>query len=125
LASDPRDLSEHVGRIFLGAQIACARCHAHPSDRWTQQDYHQFAAYFARVTQGGGVVQVANRGEVEHPKTGKPVLPKPLGASASQHPTDVDRRTELADWLVAPDNSLFTRAIVNRVWKHLLGRGLV
>ncbi len=125
LASDPRDLSEHAGRIFLGAQIACARCHSHPSDRWTQEDYHRFAAYFARITREGGAVQISTRGEVDHPKTGKPLSPKPLGAPSRPQIGDVDRRVELAGWLTAPDNPLFTRTIVNRVWKHLLGRGLV
>ncbi len=125
LAQDPRDLSEHVGRIFLGAQIACARCHAHPTDRWTQDDYHRFAAFFARVTREGGVVRVATRGDVDDPKSGKPLSPKPLGAPALPSNTEADRRLELAEWLTAPDNPHFSRTLVNRVWKHLLGRGLV
>jgi hypothetical protein len=125
LAADPRDLAEHVGRIFLGSQIACARCHAHPSDRWTQDDYHGFAAYFARVTRDGNVIKIGPRGEVDHPKTGQPVQPKPLGAEARSAPLGADRRIELAAWLTAPDNPLLARAIANRVWKELLGRGVV
>ena len=125
LASDPRDLAEHVGRIFLGSQIACARCHAHPADRWTQEDYHRFAAYFARITRDGDTIQVSTRGEVYQPKTGQPVSPKPLGAPALPAGGQADRRVELAAWLTAPDNPSFARALVNRVWKHLLGRGLV
>lgn len=125
LANDPRDLSEHAGRIFLGVQMACARCHTHPSDRWTQEDYHRFAAYFARVTREGGAIQVSTRGEVDHPKSGKPLSPKPPGAPAPPPGAEADRRRELADWLVAADNPFFSRTIVNRVWKHLLGRGLV
>ncbi|MEW6303108.1 MAG: DUF1549 and DUF1553 domain-containing protein [Verrucomicrobiota bacterium] len=124
LANDPRDLGEHVGRMFLGTQIACARCHAHPADRWTQDDYYAFAAYFARVTKSGGAVEIAPQGEVEHPKTQRPVMPRPLGA-AGQAGEAGDRRVELAEWLVSPDNPLFARNVVNRVWKHLLGRGLV
>jgi len=125
LANDPRDLSEHVGRILLGVQIGCARCHAHPSDRWTQKDYHQWAAYFARLTREGGVIRVAARGEVDHPKTGKSMWPKPLGGAEGQAVPDADRRQELAEWLTAPSNPFFARSLVNRVWKHLLGRGLV
>jgi hypothetical protein len=125
LASDPRDLSEHVGRIFLGAQIGCARCHAHPADRWTQEDYHRFAAYFARVSRDGGVIRVSTRGEVDDPKTGRPLEPKPLGAAAIEIPSQGDRRVALADWMIDPANPFFARALVNRVWKHLLGRGLV
>jgi hypothetical protein len=125
LATDPRDLAEHVGRIFLGTQIACARCHAHPADRWTQEDYHRFAAYFARISRDGDVIKVSTRGEVDHPKTGQPLSPKPLGASARSASVEPDRRVEMAAWLTAPDNPLFARSIVNRVWKNLFGRGLV
>ncbi len=124
LANDPRDLGEYVGSLFLGTQIACARCHAHPADRWTQDDYHAFAAYFARVTQQGGIVRIAERGEVEHPKTHQPMDPRPLGAAAGKSDA-TDPRAPLAEWLVSGDNPLFARNLVNRVWKHLLGRGLV
>ncbi len=125
LANDPRELAEHVGTMFLGTQIGCARCHAHPSDRWTQGDYHQFAAYFAQVTRDDGTVRDGTRGEVEHPKTARAVIPKPLGSAAVRTDRLRSRRAELADWLVAPDNSLFAKSLVNRVWKYLLGRGLV
>lgn len=125
LAQDPRDLAEHVGRIFLGTQIGCARCHAHPTDQWTQEDYHRFAAYFARVTREGGHVRVVDRGEVADPKSGVAVVPKPLGGEAPHAGLLTDRRVELADWLTARGNPFFARALVNRVWKLLLGRGLV
>lgn len=126
LSGDPRDLAEQTGRIFLGTRIACARCHAHPADRWTQDDYHRFAAYFARVTTDGGVVKASLRGEVEHPKTGRALAPKPLGAAASSAAEPgVDRRLELAEWLASSANELFAQNFVNRIWKHLLGRGLV
>ncbi|HWB06572.1 MAG TPA: DUF1553 domain-containing protein [Verrucomicrobiales bacterium] len=124
LSSDPRDLAEHVSRMFLGTQIACARCHAHPNDRWTQEDYHRFAAGFARIRRDGGSIQVLDRGEVEHPKTGRPLGPKPLGAPALDT-ADRDRRVPMAAWITSPDNPFFARSLVNRVWKHLLGRGLV
>ncbi|MES2921553.1 MAG: DUF1549 and DUF1553 domain-containing protein [Verrucomicrobiota bacterium] len=125
LATDPRDLSEHVGRIFLGSQVACARCHAHPTDRWTQEDYHRFAAFFARITHDGGTVRAVDRGEVDDPKTGHPLEPRSLGAPALVIPENSDRRVALADWMTDPKNPFFARTFVNRVWKHLLGRGLV
>ncbi|MBX3744472.1 MAG: DUF1553 domain-containing protein [Verrucomicrobiae bacterium] len=134
LAADPRDLAEAVGRVFLGTQIACARCHAHPADRWTQDDYHAFAAYFARVEVSGGVVRERVRGEVDHPKTGRPVMPRPLGAlgvdGGKTDPTDPthgdpSRRGALAAWMTAPGNPFFARTLVNRVWRELFGRGLV
>lgn len=125
LANDPRDLAEHVGTMFLGVQIGCARCHAHPSDRWTQDDYHRFAAYFAKVNREGGEVRDGERGEVEHPKTGRALTPRPLGGEPARADASASRRAQLAEWLTAPDNRPFARAFVNRVWKHLLGRGLV
>lgn len=126
LASDPRDLAETASAILLGTRIACARCHAHPADRWTQEDYHQFAAFFARIRREAGVVGVAERGEVEHPKTGRAVAPRPLGGEGSPRPDDgEDRRLALAGWVTAPGNPFFARAFVNRVWRRLLGRGLV
>lgn len=125
LAADPRDLSEHVSRIFLGTQIGCARCHAHPSDRWTQDDFHRFAAFFARLSREGGVVRMSDHGEVDDPKTGRPLAPKPLGSMAAASPENVDRRLALADWMTDAANPFFARTLVNRVWKHLFGRGLV
>ncbi len=125
LATDPRDLAEHVGRIFLGTQIACARCHAHPADRWTQEDYHRFAACFARVSREGDLIKVIPRGEVDHPKTGEALAPRPLGARAAIAGDAGDRRIELARWMTSRDTPQFARTIVNRIWKHLLGRGLV
>jgi hypothetical protein len=125
LATDPRDLSEHVARIFLGTQVGCARCHAHPADRWTQEDYHRFAAFFARISRDGGVVRASDRGEVDDPKSGRPLEPRPLGAADRVESESGDRRIALAEWMTDPANPFFARTVVNRVWKHLLGRGLV
>jgi hypothetical protein len=125
LNRDPRDMGEFVSRTFLGVEVACARCHAHPFAGWTQNDYHRFAAYFARIDGNGQRVYVKDRGEVQHPKTNKDVKPKPLGGLEPDLDTASDRRLALAEWLTAPQNPMFSRAIVNRVWKHLLGRGLI
>lgn len=127
LANDPRDLSEHVGRMFLGTQIGCARCHAHPTDQWTQTDYYEFAAYFAGLRREGSRIEMHSRGELAHPKTGRRVTPKPLGAGADWRPVGPrpDGRYELADWLTASSHPRFSRAWANRIWKNLLGRGLV
>jgi hypothetical protein len=125
LATDPRDLSEHVARIFLGTQIGCARCHAHPADRWTQEDYHRFAAFFARLNRDGGVVRAGDRGEVDDPKSGRPLEPRNLGTTNLVEAGSADRRIALADWMTDRANPFFARTVVNRVWKHLLGRGLV
>lgn len=123
LTEDPRDMGEFVSGAFLGVQIACARCHAHPFAAWTQDDYYGFAAFFARTQREGVRVFIADRGEVQHPKTGKDVAPRVLaGAPAAP---DGDRRAALAAWVTAPRNPHFARAAVNRVWRHLVGRGIV
>ncbi len=124
IASDPRDLAEAAAGMFLGLRIGCARCHAHPADRWTREDHHRFAAHFARVRRDGGRITEAAAGEVEDPATGQPLAPAPLGGVAMTD-ADANRRERLAGWLTAPDNPWFARAVVNRVWRHLMGRGLV
>lgn len=125
LASDPRDQAEHTARIFLGIQIGCARCHAHPADRWTQDDHCRFSACFARISREDGMIKAAARGEVEHPGSGEPVAPGPPGTASVFKNGAEERRADLAAWMISPDNPWFSRCIVNRVWKHLMGRGLV
>jgi uncharacterized protein DUF1553/uncharacterized protein DUF1549 len=125
LTTDPRDLGEFVSQAFLGTRVACARCHNHPFDRWTQDDYYHFAAFFARTAIEGQRVVQRPFGEVQHPRTGKDVPPRPLGSTKAAADGPGDRRVALADWLTASDNPMFARAFVNRVWKELMGRGLV
>ena len=125
VANDPRDLGEFVSQTFLGMRVACARCHNHPFDRWTMNDYHHFAAYFARTGHEGGRVVVRANGEVQHPKTGKDVLPRPLGDDGAAAETAGDRRGALAAWMTSADNPMLARAVANRIWKALLGRGLI
>ncbi len=123
--ADPRDMGEFVSQTLLGIRVACARCHNHPFDRWTQADYHQFAAFFARTRVKGGELVLVERGEVRHPRTEKVVLPSPLGVPANAKVTGLDYRPALADWLTRPDNPFFARTMVNRVWREMMGRGLV
>jgi hypothetical protein len=118
----PREQAEFVSELFLGVRLRCANCHDHPLDVWTQDDYHGLAAIFARL-QRGQVVSDGERGEVTHPRTQEAALPRLPGA-AFLSPQD-DARTRLAEWLTADDNPYFARAVVNRLWKHLMGRGLV
>jgi len=124
ITSDPRDMGEFVSRAFLGVRVGCARCHNHPFDRWSMDDYYSFAACFAHTAWEGSRIVLKNRGEVRHPKDQRIALPQPLGG-APLAPDEGDRRTALARWLTAPDNPFFARAFVNRVWKHLMGRGII
>jgi hypothetical protein len=133
---DPDSRVETVAQLFLGVRVQCARCHNHPSERWTQDDYYGLAAFFPRVKYKNTanfigiynkeeLVYVDRTGEVTHPRTGQVVAPKFLGGSVAAVSGDTDRRQALAAWLTAPDNPFFARAAVNRIWFHLFGRGIV
>lgn len=131
LHKDPQDLTETMSVTFLGMSIGCARCHDHPLERWTLDDYYGLANLFGRVQQkntevdGESVVFAAMQGDVKHPTRTTPPQPRPLDGTPLPHEDSGDRRTHLADWLTATENPYFSRAIVNRVWANYMGRGLV
>jgi hypothetical protein len=129
--SNAPDHAVNISQIFLGTRIECAKCHNHPWEKWTQDDFYGFAAFFARVK----IKQIhdddenehyyAEEGTVEHPKTHEVVAPKYLDGGLEPDLPEKDIRVPLAAWITSPENPFFSRAIVNRVWKHYLGRGLV
>ncbi len=130
-SADPNACSEIAAQLFLGVRIQCAKCHNHPYERWTQDNYYGLGAFFSRVrsqpSESGDdvVVWLAGSGEVTQPRTGQPIAPLlPVGGFASIGPKS-DRRAAFASWLVRPDNPFFAKVAVNRMWGHLLGRGLV
>jgi len=143
VVGSPQELGEGTAQVFLGVRLQCARCHHHPFEKWSQADYYQFAAFFARVgvkevRETGSAfaeptIQIAASGEVTHPKTGLTMTPAPLGSQgdfragdAAQDPDATgDRRKLLADWLTSPQNKMFSRELVNRYWGYFLGRGIV
>ena len=132
---DVTDLAESTATTFLGTAIGCAKCHNHPLEKWTQDQYWAFANLFARVglkdadkpvrsgRTGEVVVQSLPAGDALHPRTGVPMPATPLDGPVC--PDGTDRRKHLADWMTRPDNPLFAKAVVNRVWRNLMGRGLV
>jgi hypothetical protein len=133
VANSPQDRAEAASQMFLGVRLTCAKCHHHPFEKYSQDDYYGFAAFFARVGVKGSqefgifgneqIVLVSSGGEVGHPRTGQVMKPTPLdGQPSAETP---DRRTALAQWLTSPDNSFFARNVVNRYVAYLLGRGLV
>jgi hypothetical protein len=133
---DPDSRVETVAQLFLGVRVQCARCHNHPSERWTQDDYYGLAAFFSRIRYKDteNFVGIYNKeetvyldrsGEVTHPRTAQVVPPKFLGGDIASISGDADRRRSLADWITAPQNPFFARAAVNRIWFHLFGRGIV
>lgn len=122
VAGDARGQAEYVSQAFLGVRLRCANCHNHPLDRWTQDDYHGFAAVFAKVERTH-IVREKTFGNVIHPKTGDPATPRIPGTRNLTQ--DGDLRKPVADWLTDPQNPYFSRAIVNRLWQAMMGRGLV
>jgi hypothetical protein len=131
LHRDPIDLTESASMAFLGLSLTCARCHNHPLEKWTQDQYYGFASLFARVkikdgdSTGDEVVANAAEGEILHPRRGVAMPPQPLDGPAVGPGEMRDRRAVFADWLARPDNPYFAKALVNRVWSNFFGRGLV
>ncbi|MEJ7640430.1 MAG: DUF1553 domain-containing protein [Singulisphaera sp.] len=141
-----KDVAEAATHAFLGTRIQCAKCHDHPLERFTQDDYYGMAAFFTRVkldgknTDEGRAVDVGVPGRrgrkkatnldaekvgIGHPRTGKFLPPRPLDRSEATLDPGGDPREALADWMTSKDNRLFARAIVNRVWKKFFAVGLV
>ena len=120
-APDPNELTETTAQLFMGSRITCAKCHNHPFENWTQEDYYRISAVFARVAKSGKVISIKSSGEVIHPTTGKTLIP--FGTPSADPNTD--RRVAFANWLTKPGNPFFARVEVNRIWAHLFGRGIV
>src|ERR1044071_525512 len=134
---EPADLTTMFSQIFLGTRLECAKCHHPPHEKWSQDDFYQFAAYFGTVKQkGAGVSPPISGGTetfyfapgskgVKHPVTAAVMSPRALDGPGTEAPTNVDPRRALIGWLIAPDNPFFARAAVNRVWAAFFGRGIV
>ncbi len=132
VARTPEEAAESIGQLFLGVRIGCAKCHNHPFEALTQTDYYGLAAFFSRVKLKGKqfglddeTVYLQRQGEVQHPLTRKNLEPVAFGFTPEKVAPDDDRRQPLADWLTSKDNRYFARSTVNRLWYHLLGRGIV
>ena len=133
ISRDPESSVEATAQLFLGVRIQCAKCHNHPFERWTQDDYYGFAAFFARVKRkpgglpGDEVVFNVDKGEVKQPRTGAPMKPKALGGPTFEDAASdpLDRREALAAWLTGAENPFFAKSLANRIWYHLMGRGVV
>jgi hypothetical protein len=133
---EPETMAENVSQTFLALSINCAKCHNHPLEKWTNDQYYAFANLFSRVRakgwggdsrSGDGIrtLFVESRGELLQPRTGKPQLPAPLDGETLDPDDTGDRRYHLAKWLTAPENPYFTRTIANRVWAAFFGMGIV
>lgn len=114
--------AEFISESLMGVRLRCANCHNHPLDKWTQDDYHGLAAMLANI-EAGQVVRVLKGRNVLHPKTNEPATPR-IPGERNLNP-DRDNRDAFAGWLTNADNPYFAKSIANRVWKAMMGRGLV
>ncbi|HJT32332.1 MAG TPA: DUF1549 and DUF1553 domain-containing protein, partial [Pirellulales bacterium] len=120
-----------TAQVFLGIRLQCARCHHHPYERWGQDDYYGLAGFFTRLGRksfGQPPPYFASTnvttGE-QNPMTGKTPEPKFLAGPVAKLSPEQDPRHALVDWMVDPNNPFFAKALVNRMWGHFFGRGLV
>ncbi|MDB5349011.1 MAG: Protein of unknown function (DUF1553)/Protein of unknown function [Planctomycetota bacterium] len=138
---DPQTAAETIGQVFLGVRLQCARCHNHPFDIWTQDDYYGLAAFFSNVRRreinnirnddldkheinGDELIYLVGTPNTIQPRSGRKLAPKPPGGPAPDLKGDTNALDDLASWLTR-DNPQFARNLANRVWFHLLGRGIV
>jgi hypothetical protein len=135
----PEQFVDDTAQVFLGLRLACAQCHHHPYEKWSQDDYWGLAAFFGRIGrktipvmgEGGqqGTQRLAifnaSRGSVTNKRTSRPAEMKPLDGKPVTARSDEDPRHKLVDWMVAEDNPFFARAVANRYWAHFFGRGIV
>ena len=131
----PDEITTIVSQLFLGIRLECAKCHHHPFESYSQENFYEFASYFARVGRKGTglsppisggeeIVMTVAQGEVKHPITGATLEPAPL--YEAKHAVDEsDRRSTFANWLTSQENQYFAEVQVNRLWATLMGRGLV
>ena len=136
LHQSPENMTENACQAFMGLSIGCAKCHNHPLEKWTNDQYYAMANLFARVRakgwggdgrNGDGIrtLFVSRAGDLIQPQRGKPQRPAPLDAKPLDFDDPRDRRETLAAWMTDPGNPYFSRAIANRVWANFFGRGLV
>ena len=129
---EPGKMTEDISQTFLGTRFNCNKCHDHPFERWTQNQYYEFGAFFARVQFKKGklpeeeiVYRSLRNGEVKSPRTDKEVVPKvPFGTSAAPAADD-DRREPFIEWMVSKDNPLFAKSAANRIWSYFFGLGII
>lgn len=136
--NDPQQFVDDTAQVFLGLRIACAQCHHHPYEKWSQDDYWGLAAFFGRVGRKNVKILGAQNGEaqrlvvynkptgaVTNKRTNAPAQIKALDGPAMDIPADDDPRHKLVDWMSDKDNPFFARAVANRYWAHFFGRGIV
>ncbi len=130
---DPKDQMADVAQVFLGVRMQCAQCHHHPYEKWSQDDYYGFAAFFStlgrkevyKLPESDMVYHKMVAAASENPATKQKLKPTPLDGEPLDLAPVHDPRVDLAKWMTGPENPFFARMLVNRYWKHFFSRGLV
>lgn len=133
---EPDEIAPMISQLFLGVRLECAKCHHHPFEKWGQDDFYSFAAFFARIghkgtglsppiSGGEEIIHTAAKGEVRHPLTEQALPPRALFGSLDDSDPSADPRERLADWITSDKNPYFAQVIANRVWGEMMGRGIV
>ncbi len=143
---DPGSTMENTTQLFLAVRFNCNKCHDHPFERWTQDQYYHLSAYFAQIgrksspeyagqTVGGTavdsplplveVVYDTKEGDVKHERTGQLTGPSFPYLHADLAAVEAPRREQLAHWITSRDNQYFAKSYVNRIWGYLLGVGII
>ncbi len=129
---DTKKMTEDISQTFLGVRFNCNQCHDHPFEKWTQNQYYEFGAYFARVGTKAGempgeqiIFTKYDGGEVKHPKTDMDVAPKVPYGHAKEPPKDGERRDAFVEWMTSTENPFFAKSMANRTWSYFFGRGII
>ena len=136
VSKDPNETTERVAQVFCGVRMLCARCHVHPMENWTQEDYYGLQSFFTQVSakvdprlpgipNARAVLLTPSAGFATNPRTFRAQPPRYLGGSEPTLPADADRRPDFAKWLTTADNPLFARGLVNRYWSYFFHRGII
>ncbi len=133
VVKEPKDQMADIAQVFLGVRIQCAQCHHHPYEKWSQDDYYGFAAFFStlgrkeiyKLPEEDSLFHKRVLAQMKNPNNDKVIRPTPLGGEVLDIPPGRDPRIDLANWVTSPENPYFAKVLVNRYWKHFFGRGFV
>ena len=126
----PEDVTKAISQAFLGIRMDCAQCHHHPFEKWGQSDFYGLAGFFngmqrVKLDENRELVYHPGHRSIAIPVINQSVKTQPLAGKPTTADDTTDPRPELAAWVTSPQNPFFARLVANRIWKHLMGRGLV
>ena len=132
VVKDQKDQLQDIAQVFCGQRLQCAQCHHHPYEKWSEDDYYSFAAFFSTIGRKPSdqpaeeaVFHQPREASSRNPRTGRTLKPAPLGGEPLTLAPEDDPRASLVAWMTGPENPFFARMFANRYWKHFFSRALV